>query len=106
MPIVKTSSKGQVVIPAEVREKIGLKPGDRVLVRLGDDNTVTIEPVPDDPIKALRGILKGGPSLTKALLRERQKDRQREEKKFARFLRGHRVAPKRTRRSDSRGSSG
>lgn len=106
MPIVKTSSKGQVVIPAEVREKIGLKPGDKVLVRLADDNRVTIEPVPDDPITALRGILKGGSSLTKALLRERRKDRQREEKKAARFLRGHRVASERTRRRDSRGSSG
>ena len=106
MPIVKTSSKGQVVIPAEVREKIGLKPGDKVLVRLTDDNRVTIEPVPDDPITALLGVLKGGSSLTKALLRERRKDRQREEKKAARFLRGHRVASERTRRRDSRGSSG
>lgn len=104
MPIVKTSAKGQVVIPAEIREKIGLKPGGKVLVTLAGEKKVTIEPIPDDPIEALRGILKGGPSLTKALLRERRKDRQREEKKFARFLRHHGLGPGRTGRSDRRGS--
>ncbi|MFQ5684377.1 MAG: AbrB/MazE/SpoVT family DNA-binding domain-containing protein [Candidatus Binatia bacterium] len=105
MPIVKTSSKGQVVIPAEIREKIGLKPGDKVLVTLADDKRVSIEPVPDDPIKALRGFLKGRPSLTRALLRERRKDRQREEKKSARFLRHHDLGSGRTGRSNRRGSS-
>ena len=100
MPIVKTSAKGQVVIPAEIREKIGLEPGDKVLVMLAGEKKVTIEPLPHDPVKALRGILKGGPSLTKALLRERRKDRQREAKKFARFVRHHGLGPGRTGRSD------
>jgi hypothetical protein len=30
--------------------------------------------IPDDPIKKMRGILKGGQSMAKALLRERKKD--------------------------------
>lgn len=30
MVIAKVSSKGQVVIPHEIRESIGLRPGDRV----------------------------------------------------------------------------
>lgn len=34
MPIVKTSAKGQVVIPAKIRNTIGLKPGGKVLVTL------------------------------------------------------------------------
>lgn len=100
MPIVKTSAKGQVVIPVKIRNTIGLTPGGKVLVTLSGEKTVTIEPLPDDPIKALRGILKGGPSLTKALLRERRKDRQREAKKFARFVRHHGLGPGRTGSSD------
>ena len=43
MPIVKTSSKGQVVIPAEIREKIGLKPGGRAAIltfHSGEDRRV------------------------------------------------------------------
>ncbi|MGA3115301.1 MAG: AbrB/MazE/SpoVT family DNA-binding domain-containing protein [Syntrophobacteraceae bacterium] len=34
MPIVKTSSKGQIVIPKHIREKLGIGPGKRVLFRL------------------------------------------------------------------------
>lgn len=97
MPVVKTSAKGQVVIPAEIREKIGLKPGGKVLVTLAGENKVTIEPIPDDPIEATCGMLQGGPSLTKALLKERRDDQKREEAKFARFLRYARLPQQRKR---------
>jgi AbrB family looped-hinge helix DNA binding protein len=92
MPIVKTSAKGQVVIPADMRERIGLKPGVKVLVTLAGENKVTIEPIPDDPIEAACGMLQGGPSLTRALLRERQEERKREEAKRARLFRPHRLS--------------
>ncbi|MBI4573068.1 MAG: AbrB/MazE/SpoVT family DNA-binding domain-containing protein [candidate division NC10 bacterium] len=91
MPVVTTSAKGQVVIPAEFRKRIGLKPGGKVLVALAGEKRVTIEPIPDDPIQAACGFLKGGPSLTKALLKERRDDQRREEAKFARFLRSARL---------------
>ena len=86
MNIVKTSSKGQIVIPAEIRKKLGIKPGQKVALRLVEDKAV-IEPLPEDPIKALRGILKGKPSMTKALLNERKKEIEREEKIVAGLLR-------------------
>ncbi len=79
MSIVKASSKGQVVIPKEVREKLGITPGKRILFRVVD-NHAEITPLPDDPIKEMRGILKGGKSMAKALLRERQKDNKIDEK--------------------------
>lgn len=80
MPIVVTSAKGQVVIPKKERDKVGIKPGTRVVVVAVDDH-IEVRPVPDDPVRHYHGYFKGGPSLTKALLEERRKDREREEKK-------------------------
>ena len=97
MPVVKTSAKGQVVIPAEIREKIGLRPGGKVLVALGGDGKVVIEPVPNDPIAAACGMLAGGPSLTQTLLQEQREEDAREKKKRARFLRATRVPKQRAR---------
>jgi AbrB family looped-hinge helix DNA binding protein len=97
MAIVKTLAKGQIIIPAEIRKKIGLKPGKKVLVTLVGNRKVAIEPVPEDPIEAACGMLRDGPSLTKALLMERREDHVREDKKFARFIR-HARFPKQRKR--------
>jgi AbrB family looped-hinge helix DNA binding protein len=72
MPIVKTSAKGQIVIPAAIRKKLKIKHGQKVNLTLVEDNAV-ITPLPEDPIKSLRGILKGRPSMTKALLEDRKR---------------------------------
>ena len=79
MAIVKTSSKGQIVIPAELRKKLGIEPGQKVNLSLENDKAVNAA-LPKDPIKALRGILKGRPSMTKALLDDRKKEIERDEK--------------------------
>lgn len=86
MPIVTTSAKGQVVIPKVIRKALGIKPRSRLHVRL-EGKEVVLFPLADDPIRALRGILKGGPSLTKALLEDRKEDLEREEKKPTRLFR-------------------
>ena len=80
MPTVLTSAKGQVVIPKEERDRLGIKPGTRVVVTAVDDH-IEIRPLPENPIEHFHGFFKGGPSLTKALLDERRKEREREEKK-------------------------
>ena len=92
--MVKTSVKGQVVIPLEIRRKIGLKPGDMVQVALVGGRKVTIEPVPEDPIEAACGMLRDGPSLTAALLAERKAERAYEEKKTSGLLRAGRLPGK------------
>jgi len=79
MPIVKTSTKGQIVIPKEIREQLGITPGTRIFFRIVD-NHAEITPLPDDAITALRGILKGGPSLANELLIERKRDNKIDEK--------------------------
>ena len=48
--------KGQATIPKEVREYLGLKPGDRLKFFLQADGTVVL--LPKLPARALRGILK------------------------------------------------
>jgi AbrB family looped-hinge helix DNA binding protein len=45
---VKTSSKGQVVIPREIREKLGIKPGTILNVK-AEDRRVILELAPEAP---------------------------------------------------------
>jgi AbrB family looped-hinge helix DNA binding protein len=86
MPIVTTSPKGQVVIPKREREKLGLKPGLKVMVKAVSDH-IEIYPLPEDPVEYFCGIFEEGSSLTKALLKDRKEERRLERKKGAGLLR-------------------
>lgn len=78
------SAKGWVVIPAEYRAKYNLKPGTRVrFVDYG--GSLTLVRVPDDPIKASRGMLKSKTSLTEELLEEHRKELERDREKERRY---------------------
>jgi antitoxin PrlF len=44
MSSAKLTSKGQITIPRDVREALGLKTGDRVAFEIRDDGTVVVEP--------------------------------------------------------------
>lgn len=67
MTVVTVSSKYQVVIPKDVRERLGLRPGQKVqALAVGG----RVELVPVEPVKRLRGFLKG---MSTEL--ERDKDR-------------------------------
>lgn len=56
MPTVTVSPKYQVVIPKEIRERMNIKPGQKVDMFIFDG---TIMLVPLRPIEELRGIAKG-----------------------------------------------
>lgn len=72
------SAKGWVVIPKDLRDKYGLRRGAQVqVVEYGE--ILALVPLPDDPVKALHGMLEEGPSLTADLLAERARERSREE---------------------------
>ena len=73
---------GQVVIPEEMRERVGLRPGDRVSLRC-DGDSVSVRRVCD--VRSLIGIFADGPSLTEALMAERRADLEREEARLAAF---------------------
>jgi AbrB family looped-hinge helix DNA binding protein len=77
---VTISNKGWVVIPAELRKKYNLQPGTEVVI-VDYGGVLSIIPALANPIKQGRGLLKDLPSLTRDLLKERAKERAREEKR-------------------------
>ena len=74
MAIVKTSTKGQVVIPGEIRKRLGLKAGQKLTVRLTEEGKIELTPVPLEPCAAFCGIYRKGKSLTGILLREHRQE--------------------------------
>ena len=56
METVTISQKFQVVIPKQIRERLRLRPGQKVQAIVYDDR---IELVPVRPIRQMRGFLRG-----------------------------------------------
>jgi len=77
MTNITISSKGWVVIPADLRKKYNLKPGKRVNV-VDYGGVLAILPLMDDPIEDSTGMLEAESSLTRNLLEERSLERSRE----------------------------
>jgi AbrB family looped-hinge helix DNA binding protein len=75
----KVSSRGQTAVPAEVRRRFGLTERSQ-LEWLIDGDLITVLPIPPDPARAFRGILKNRYS-TQALRRERARERARERRR-------------------------
>ena len=81
MPVITASSRGQIVIPKEIRERLQIIPGKKLLIKAEGDHVI-IKPLPDDPVEHFCGFFEGRSSLTKALLHERRRERKRESKKI------------------------
>ncbi|QJA06304.1 AbrB/MazE/SpoVT family DNA-binding domain-containing protein [Thermosulfurimonas marina] len=78
--IVSLSSKGQIVIPREVRERLGLKKGDLLEMEL-EGELIKLKLLSKSKNlknwKSLRGLLKGKYS-TREFLTDRAEERKRE----------------------------
>lgn len=72
--IAKATTKGQIVIPAELRKKYNIKKGSRLSIFEGEGSVIIVKPLPEDPIEASKGMLKGKTSILKALLKDRQEE--------------------------------
>jgi AbrB family looped-hinge helix DNA binding protein len=74
--------KGQVVIPAKLRHRLGIKKGTRLYVeeRKGE---IILRPLNKEYFQKMSGILKGS-GLVKALEKSRAEDLKREEGKIGR----------------------
>ncbi|WP_258359446.1 AbrB/MazE/SpoVT family DNA-binding domain-containing protein [Moorella sulfitireducens] len=78
MPTVKVSAKGQVVIPAQLRQKYGLQAPGRAIIT-EKEGQIVITPAPVDPVKDARGMLKGKQSLIKTHTAYKREERKLEE---------------------------
>jgi AbrB family looped-hinge helix DNA binding protein len=71
------TQKGQIVIPAPLRRKLGFEQGTKVVVVETDDG-VEVRPLDARYFEQFAGVLSGEGDATRALLEERQKDKARE----------------------------
>jgi len=70
------SKRGQISVPAVVRKQLHIGP-NTTLEWVIEGATARVIPVPEDPVRAFRGSGKKG--LVNQLLKERRRDRQRED---------------------------
>lgn len=68
------TTKGQLVIPARLRRRFGIKRGTRISF-VEDDGRIILQPVTREFIGGLRGSLKGDHSALDHLLEERKRER-------------------------------
>lgn len=73
MEEARVLGKGQLVIPAKIRKKFGIKPGDALKV-FEYGGVIHVIPKSKNPVKDAIGILPRRPSLAKQLLEDRAKE--------------------------------
>ena len=66
--LVKLSKKGQVVIPQEIREKMGIKTGEKLIIFIRGDETVML--TPQKYAEYTCGLMKGTWGSTKREVEE------------------------------------
>ncbi len=78
METAYVTSKGQLVVPARLRRRYGIKPGTKICF-IERNGEILFQPVTREYIRSVCGMLKSETSATEELLREREKDKEREE---------------------------
>jgi len=73
------SVKGQILIPTDIRGKLGLKAGQRFEVEAMSDGTILIVPISEDIVDVME--LPNGKRLDRVLREERDRDR-KQDKEF------------------------
>ncbi len=81
MTLVKVSTKGQIVIPTEIRKRHGITSGMELEI-LDFGKEIILIPVKGDPIRSAKGLIKFKRPVSKIL-----SDVRKEERKFERTRR-------------------
>ena len=72
-----TTIKGQIVIPVEIRRKLGIKEGTRIRIELDEKGKqIILKPITRETIQALRGKYRDTASL-KSLIEDRKWEKDR-----------------------------
>ena len=72
-----TTSKGQIVIPAEIRKKLGITEGTRIRVELDEKaKQIILKPITRETIARLRGKDRGK-GVLEALMADRKWEKSR-----------------------------
>lgn len=72
--ITTVSTKGQLVIPARMRDALGIEPGDRVALTL-EDGVILLRPVSERLVEETRGMFASGRSMADELQEERRAEK-------------------------------
>ncbi len=69
------TTKGQLVIPSELRRKFGIRKGTQVAFA-EENHRIVLQPLTPEFVRSLRGSLKGKPSPLEFLLADRKRERE------------------------------
>jgi AbrB family looped-hinge helix DNA binding protein len=81
--IVTTTVKGQIVIPAALRRKLGITNKTKIHVS-EDEGRIVLTPITRDQINRVRGMFKGA-GMLKELYEDRAWERGNDERRFAQW---------------------
>ena len=62
------------MIPSEMRESLGIKPGTRIAITQ-EGSRIVLEPVSEELVDRTRGLFSGKPSLSEELKRQRRQEK-------------------------------
>ena len=79
MAVTQLSTKGQIVIPAQIREKYGLKPKSKVEI-FDVEGQIILCPLPEDPIEAAEGFLNSEKPVSEMMREARSEEKGFEER--------------------------
>jgi len=82
---VRVSSKGQIVLPAEIRKKYGIKTGSELAIVEWAGTLYLVPETHGDPLDELSGMIAGSDFTTEDFLAERRRERDRDEEEVRRW---------------------
>ena len=77
MTTTVVTTKGQIVIPSKIRQRLKIKRGTKLYIE-ERGNELILRPVTPEYFEKIAGVLPTKGKLSKAILKERLKDKERE----------------------------